>query len=213
MSSASSSHRESIPEIDATAPVWSTGEIEIDAPVDVVWDVLTHISDWPSWNPDVKSVSVNGLVGEGMSFRWKAGPTTISSTIRYLDRLRGIAWTGDTMGIDAIHVWHFEPRGERTVVRTEESYDGFATHLLRRSLQRVLDKGLTDGLQYLKAESERRIGRPTATSTTSATSSRANRSRFPHGPGAARPNQDPAGGALSPSPSPAGPPQSTAARS
>jgi carbon monoxide dehydrogenase subunit G len=202
MTSTPPSSPDSISQIDAAAPVWSAREIEIDAPVEVVWKLLTQVSDWPSWNPDVKSVEVNGPVGEGMTFRWKAGPSTISSTIRYLDRLRGIAWTGKTMGIDAIHVWRLEPRGEGTFVRTEESYGGFVAHLLRRYLQGVLDNALTDGLRHLKAESERRV--PPRSRTTSKTSSRTPRTRLPHDPGHTSPSEDPAGGAPSPVTRPGG---------
>ena len=40
--------------INRTAPVVGTSEIEVAAVREVVWDVLTGIEHWPSWNPDVK---------------------------------------------------------------------------------------------------------------------------------------------------------------
>jgi len=92
----------------------------------------------------------------GTVFRWKAGPGTITSTIQRVERPRSIAWTGRTLGIKAIHFWHFDGRDGGTFVRTEESYEGLVARLLRRSLQKTLDRALDDGLQDLKAEVERR---------------------------------------------------------
>ncbi len=143
------------PTIASTAPVVSAHEIEIDAPIDRVWGVLTAIERWPAWNPDVKSVSVDSPVAEGVTFRWKAGPGTITSRVEHLDRPRLVVWSGRTLGISAIHVWRLEARNGKTLARTEESYDGLVARVLRRSLQKMLDTALTDGAGYLKAEAEK----------------------------------------------------------
>jgi hypothetical protein len=102
--------------------------------------VLTDFEAWPSWNPDVKARSMTGAVAEGSEFRWKAGPGTITSVIRRVEPLRLIGWTGRTLGIRAIHFWWLEPRDGTTFVRTAESYDGLVARLVRRQLQKVLDK-------------------------------------------------------------------------
>jgi hypothetical protein len=147
--------------IEENAPVVSFIELEIDAPIEAVWEILTAIEHWPTWNPDVKSVSVDGPTSEGTSFHWKAGPSTISSTVIRLDRPRLIAWTGRTLGIRAIHLWRLERRNGRTLARTEESYEGFVVRLFRRPLQKKLDRTLADGIHHLKVETERSVlGRP-----------------------------------------------------
>jgi uncharacterized protein YndB with AHSA1/START domain len=141
--------------INEQAPVVGASEIEIGASPEGVWEVLTTFERWPSWNPDVKSMSVEGPVEPGTVFRWKAGPGTIVSTIQRLEPPRIMAWTGKTLGIKAIHFWHLEPRNGGTFVRTEESYEGLITRPFRGRLQKTLDKALADGLQYLKTEVER----------------------------------------------------------
>jgi hypothetical protein len=141
--------------INEQAPVVGASEIEIGAAPEAVWDVLTAFERWPSWNRDVKSMSVEGPVAEGLVFRWKAGPGTIISTVRLVEPPRRLAWTGKTLGIKAIHYWDLEPREGKTFVRTEESYEGVVARLLRGSLQKTLDAALADGLRSLKAEVER----------------------------------------------------------
>jgi hypothetical protein len=142
--------------IDTRAPVISRSEIEIAAAAEVVWEVLTDFNRWPSWNHSVTSMSAPEPVVVGSVFRWKAGPGTITSTILRLERPRLIAWSGRTLGIRAIDVFHLEPRDGATFVREEESWGGPVARVLRRSLQRTLDRSLQDGVRALKEEAERR---------------------------------------------------------
>jgi uncharacterized protein YndB with AHSA1/START domain len=142
--------------IDARAPVVGAAEVEIAAAPDLVWEILTDLERWPSWNPDVKSMSKDSAIAAGTEFRWKAGPGTITSTIQQVVPPRQFSWTGRTLGIRAVHVWRLEPRDGATTVRTEESYEGLVARVLRRPLQKTLDTALENGLRYLKAEAERR---------------------------------------------------------
>jgi uncharacterized protein YndB with AHSA1/START domain len=146
--------------INRAAPVVGKSELEISAPPERVWAVLTELDRWPTWNADVKSMQLEGPVAPGSAFRWKAGPGTISSMIRRVEPPHLVAWTGKTLGIKATHFWILEPREGRTFVRTEESYDGLVAKILRRSLQRTLDGALERGLQYLKTEVERKSASP-----------------------------------------------------
>jgi uncharacterized protein YndB with AHSA1/START domain len=142
--------------INQAAPVVASGETEIVAACEVVWEVLTGIEQWPSWNPDVKSVSMHGALSEGSEFRWKGGPGTITSTLEHVEAPRRIAWSGTTFGIEAMHVYALEARDGVTLVRTEESYHGLVARLFRGRLQKTLESSLASGLRQLKAEAERR---------------------------------------------------------
>jgi uncharacterized protein YndB with AHSA1/START domain len=139
------------------ATVGSTREIDIAAPPEIVWDVLTDFARWQEWNPEVKSMSYEGPLAPGAMFRWKAGPGTIVSTIEEVDRPRYARWRGRTMSISAIHEWRLDERDGGTHVETEETFSGVLARLLRRSLQKQLDRALEEGLVHLKREAERRF--------------------------------------------------------
>jgi hypothetical protein len=143
-------------EANRDAPVFSEGRIEIAASPAALWDLMADIEGWPKWNPDVREVSVQGDVAEGTVFRWKAGPGTITSILRLVDRPRALGWTGRTFGINAIHVWRFEPRGPATIASMEESFEGLTARLFRRRLQKQLDTTTRTGLENLKAAAEQR---------------------------------------------------------
>jgi len=66
----------------------ASDQIEVNADPDVVWDVISSIEAWPSWNPAIKAASLNGPLDEGTAFQWKAGTGTISSVLRQVERPR-----------------------------------------------------------------------------------------------------------------------------
>lgn len=56
-------------DINRKAPVLFKGEVEIAADPETVWKVLAPIDRWPDWNPDIKSVFLDGSVAKGTRFR------------------------------------------------------------------------------------------------------------------------------------------------
>jgi len=146
-------------QINESAPIILGGEVEIAASPEVVWDVLSTIEGWPSWNPEVKSASLEGNLSPGTEFRWKAGPSRLVSRLLRVEPQREIAWTGKTMGINVIHVYGLEPRNGGTVVHTDESVEGLTARLFRGSIKKRMDSAIDAGLQSLKAEAERRASR------------------------------------------------------
>jgi uncharacterized protein YndB with AHSA1/START domain len=143
-------------DIDRTAPATAEGELEIGAPPEIVWAVLADLSGWPAWNADVKSMSVEGPIQPGTTFRWRSGSASLVSTLQTLDEPREIGWTGVTMGIHAVHVFRFEPRDGGTLARSAESFRGFIPRVLRGYSRKVLQRGIDGILASLKIEAERR---------------------------------------------------------
>ena len=68
-------------DINRNAPATADGELRIDADPRTVFSVISAIDQWPSWNPDVKSVQLQGPVQPGTVFRFQAsdGGTLVRS--------------------------------------------------------------------------------------------------------------------------------------
>ncbi len=145
-------------EIDRSAPAIATGELDIAASPEVAWDVISNIEAWPSWNPDVKTATLEGPLAVGSVFRWRAGGVSLISTLRTVDPPRELSWSGRAMGIRAIHTFRFEPSDGGTLARSEESWAGLVPTLLRGYSRRTLDRGIRNVLRLLKDEAERRAG-------------------------------------------------------
>ncbi|MDD2756305.1 MAG: SRPBCC family protein [Methanothrix sp.] len=146
--------------INEKAPVIASGEVEVAADANIIWEMMATIDRWPEWNADVLSAALQGEIAPGSKFIWKAGRLTITSTILQADRPSILAWTGNTMGIKAIHIWQLVERDKKTIVRTEESWEGLLARLLPRLLQTMLKRSIDSGLLYLKVEAERRFSFP-----------------------------------------------------
>lgn len=117
--------------ISMAAPVRGRGELAVDADPATVWSVMSDIADWPSWSKDISSARLLGQLAPGTPFEWQAGPGKIRSTLLAVEPKRTLAWTGKSMGIQAVHVWRIEQRGDQTYVVTEESWEGLLASLLR----------------------------------------------------------------------------------
>jgi hypothetical protein len=143
-------------DVDRNAPAIAEGQIRIAPPPVTVWDVIADVSAWPAWHSDVKSVALEGPIKPGMVFRWKSGSASLVSTLQVVDPPREIAWTGVTMGIHAVHVFHFEPSDGGTLARSAESFRGIIPSVLKGYSRKILKRGIDGILGSLKAEAERR---------------------------------------------------------
>ena len=101
-------------EINSNAPVISSHEITISAPLESVWRVHTEIDSWPQWNPDIAKAHPSGPIAVGTVFRWETAGMEIPSTIGEVVPLKKLAWSGETGGILGIHVWNLDNRRRHT---------------------------------------------------------------------------------------------------
>jgi hypothetical protein len=148
-------------DIDRDAPATAEGELQIAAPPDTVWAVIADLAA-PTWNPDVKSMAFEGPLQPGSMFRWKSGSASLVSTLKSVDAPREIGWTGVSMGIHAVHVFHFEVSEGGTRARSDESFRGFIPSVLKKYSRKVLQRGIDNILSSLKTEAERRASAPSA---------------------------------------------------
>ncbi len=140
--------------INENASVKSKNQIEIDAPIDTVWKILTDINNWTNWQKAVSETVVHGEIKEGTKFNWKAGGLSFKSKIHTENSKSMFGWTGTTFGASAIHNWTFEAKDNKTIVKVEESLQGLFPKLFRGYFQRNLDSGVITNLEELKIASE-----------------------------------------------------------
>jgi uncharacterized membrane protein len=144
--------------INENAPVKSKNQMEIHAPVDTVWYILTDIKNWTKWQTAVTETIVDEKMEEGIEFKWKAGGLSFKSKIHTSKPYTAFGWTGTTIGAAAIHNWSFIKKDNNTtIVIVEESLQGIFPKLFKKYFQNNLDKGVLTNLIELKEASEMRI--------------------------------------------------------
>jgi uncharacterized protein YndB with AHSA1/START domain len=86
-------------------------EVEIDAPVEKVWEVITNPTFWPQWFPGVETVTNVTSVREGGTFDWMdegrtgRGKVVKMEPMKYLEILTQIGDDQDS------HVFKLRPSG------------------------------------------------------------------------------------------------------
>ncbi|HZG68924.1 MAG TPA: SRPBCC family protein [Herpetosiphonaceae bacterium] len=143
--------------VDSQAPAYVSGEKLVNAPAQVVWEVVSRIEEWPTWNPDVQKATLDGALAAGTAFRWQAGRAKITSRLEEVTAPTVIGWSGKLPGIAARHVWRIEPRGDQTLVSTQESWHGIVPRIFRARSRKMLQAAVDSGLQAIKDEVERRM--------------------------------------------------------
>jgi uncharacterized protein YndB with AHSA1/START domain len=86
-------------------------EVEIDAPVEKVWQVLTDAARWPEWLPGVDHVSQVSPIRKGATFEWTDGDRKGRGTIAKMEPMKHLEIVTQ-MGDDKdAHVFELRPSG------------------------------------------------------------------------------------------------------
>lgn len=148
-------------DIDRAAPVVVRLERTISVPLDRVWRFHLGVADWPSWQSDIKSASLDGDVAPGGSFTWTTAglDEPIVSTIYAVVPHDTTLWGGPSAGIVGIHRWSFTEETGATHVVTEESWAGPPVASNPESAKQMLEASLDRWLSYLANAAERTMSK------------------------------------------------------
>lgn len=145
-----------ITEINAKAPVVARCDVVIDAPLQRVWQLLTDISSWPDWQPDITAAASGRPLRTADTFRWTTAGLDIESTVYLLESPRRIIWGGTVHEITGIHLWTFDVVGSAVHVHTGQSWDGDPVLADVEGTRAALRESLATWLGHLKRAAENR---------------------------------------------------------
>lgn len=140
--------------IDEQAPVTAVGSVDIAAPPQRVWQILTAAADWPTVVPAITDVRLPGGVAVNAPFTWRNGRARISSRFAVVDPARELTWTGVSSGAKAVHRHVLHPlAGQATRLDSEESMAGPLLTMFYDSTK--LAQALTEWLKAITTAAER----------------------------------------------------------
>jgi hypothetical protein len=136
-------------------------EIEIRAPAEKVWRLLTDFADLPQWNPFIRRASGKIEVGEHLEVTIQpsgARGMTFRPTVLRAEPNRELRWLGHLLlpGLfDGEHSFTIELLGENRVRFVQrEIFTGLLVPLFSRSLDADTQRGFEEMNQALKARAE-----------------------------------------------------------
>jgi hypothetical protein len=134
--------------------------IDIDAPIERVWSVLTTVAAYPEWNPFV--TSLEGEVRRGAKLRARIVPPgrkamTFRPTVTAADAPNRFSWLGRLVlprVFDGEHIHELEPLGDgRTRYTQREVFRGILVPFTGGVL-RATEAGFRAMNEALKARAE-----------------------------------------------------------
>src|SRR5262249_37051672 len=141
-------------DIDRHAPVIAHHQIDINAPLDTVWNLHTAVDAWPAWTLEVTAAKLDGAFAPGNSFTWTSYGFTVTSTIYIVEDHSRTLWGGAAQGIMGTHEWRFAQSPAGVHVITTESFAGDPVDADPTGMQTILDNSLTAWLTRLKQKAE-----------------------------------------------------------
>jgi hypothetical protein len=134
-------------------------EIEIDAPAEHVWELLTDFASYPQWNPFIRSIS--GRPAERLQARLEppgGRAMTFKPKVLKAEPNRELRWLGHLLvpGVfDGEHSFTIEPLEENRVrFLQREAFKGLLVPLFARSLETNTQRGFEDMNHALKERAE-----------------------------------------------------------
>ena len=136
-------------------------EIEIDAPAERVWDVLTDFASYPQWNPFIRQISGKPTRGERLQVRIEppgGQGVTFKPKVLKAEPNRELRWLGRLLvpGLfDGEHSFTIQPLEENRVRFVQrEAFKGLLVPLFARSLGTNTQRGFEEMNRALKERAE-----------------------------------------------------------
>ena len=131
--------------------------IDINAPADRVYEVMSEIDRWQEWTPSVTSIKRLDtgpfVVGSRAVIRQPKFPPALWTVIA-IDGRRSFTWSNRAPGIKVIAHHSVDANGDRSKATLSLKYQGLLGRLLARMTRGITTRYLAMEAKGLKARSE-----------------------------------------------------------
>lgn len=142
----------------AKAAFFVHNQIDISAPPQVVWDIITDVSAWPEWYSGAANVSilrpVDGRVGPDSVVSWRTMGLNFDSVVKEFEPPNRFAWDSRKAVIRGYHAWLIIPTAEGCRVITDESFRGPLAIMQGTFIPNKLHRLHQEFLETLKVKAE-----------------------------------------------------------
>ena len=112
------------------SPIHFTNELTVDASPETIWSILTDLSSWPDFYPEVTRASLvdgAGKLAFGAQFEFNPSGIEVFAKVEEFEPMSRLAWGGGLMAdpsAKAYHAWIITPTATGTLLWTEETQQG-----------------------------------------------------------------------------------------
>ena len=138
----------------------SSDAVEIEAPIEAVWDILVDVERYGEWNPFTTRVDTDFEIGSPVDLHVALGPLKLRQPerIEAVERPDLLAWStkmGNRSLLSARREQRLEKLGEaRCRYLTTDAFTGLLTPLVMLLFGRLIRRGFNDMAMALKVRAE-----------------------------------------------------------
>ncbi len=142
----------------------SSDAVEMEAPIERAWEILTDFERYGEWNPFTPRVTTDFEIGSRVNLRAMIGPVPLKQVerIERVEPPERLVWTtkiGHRAMLFARREQHLEPLGEtRCRYVTTDAFSGLLTPLVVLLFGPLVRRGFNDVARGLKARAEATSG-------------------------------------------------------
>ncbi|MGQ9553254.1 MAG: SRPBCC family protein [Anaerolineae bacterium] len=137
-------------------------EVEIDAPAERVWQILSNFAAYPHWNPFIRRISGRAKTDSRLEVYIQpsgARGMSLKPVVRRCDANRELRWQGRLWGVpylvDGEYCFTIEPIGSKRVrFAQRETFKGLLVPVFAGYLDRDVRRGIEEMNQALKTRAE-----------------------------------------------------------
>ncbi len=139
----------------------SSDAVEIEAPAEVVWDILMDVQRYGEWNPFTIRVDTDFGIGSPVDLHVTLGPLKVKQPewIESVERPNLLVWgtkVGNRFLLSARREQRLEAlSGTRCRYHTTDAFSGLLTPLVVLLFGKLIRRGFNDMARALKARAER----------------------------------------------------------
>ena len=141
-------------------------QIDIAAPPEVVWNIVTNVQAWPDWYVGATNLTVlspDRRVGPGVVVSWRTMGLDFNSEVKEWEPPTRFAWESRKAVIQGYHAWLIVPTATGCRVITDESFNGFLAYMQRSFIPNKLHRLHQIFLEELKVKAEAQAARAVPT--------------------------------------------------
>lgn len=111
--------------LDPNAPVKSSSQTIINAPVFIVWSIVYNIIEWSSFNPDFSNIKLLKSVSPDSWISFELNKFPIKAKFAIVSPNKELTWTGKSLWTKAIDRITLQSQDDnKTILKIEEAFSG-----------------------------------------------------------------------------------------
>lgn len=138
-------------EVQQDAAVFYSHSEMIDAPISLLYDIISDVAQWPAWQSSVNRTYFQGTCHKGKEFKWHSSGMAFKGLVHTANPPLEFGWVARSMWFKVVFNWSLEERDGQVMVTSEESLSGLGAEFLTNTIKSNMQFTLMELKKYAES--------------------------------------------------------------